>query len=58
MAVPVQSDGLNSSLSPVVYGYIAPSIDTQYNTMICICEDGGKQSILGGQHSAHQAINN
>ena len=29
-AVPVQLDGLNSALSPVVYGDIALSIDTQY----------------------------
>ena len=28
MAVPVQSDGLNSALSPVVYGDIARSINT------------------------------
>ena len=27
----VQSDGFNSALSPVVYGDIAPSINTQYN---------------------------
>ena len=27
----VQSDGLNSALSPVLYGDIALSIDTQYN---------------------------
>ena len=32
-AVPVESDGLNSALSPVVYGDIAPSINTQYNTI-------------------------
>ena len=29
--VPVQSDRLNSALSPVVYGDIALSINTQYN---------------------------
>ena len=29
----MQSDGLNSALSPVVYGYIALSINTQYNTI-------------------------
>ena len=28
----MQSDGLNSALSPVVYGDIALSINTQYNT--------------------------
>ena len=33
-AVPVQSDGFNSALSPVVYGDIALSINTQYNTKI------------------------
>ena len=27
----MQSDGLNSALSPVVYGDIALSINTQYN---------------------------
>ena len=26
----MQSDGLNSALSPVVYGYIVLSINTQY----------------------------
>ena len=31
--VPVQSDWLNSALSPVVYGDIALSINTQYNTI-------------------------
>ena len=31
-AVPVQSDGLISTLSPVVYGDIAFSINTQYNS--------------------------
>ena len=31
----MQSDGLNSALSPVVYGDIAPSINTQYNTIYC-----------------------
>ena len=30
-AVPVQSDGFNSALSPVVYGDTALSINTQYN---------------------------
>ena len=30
----MQSDGLNSALSLVVYGYIALSINTQYNTMV------------------------
>ena len=30
-AVSVQSDWLNSALSPVVYGDIALSINTQYN---------------------------
>ena len=29
-SVPVQSDWLNSALSPVVYGDIALSINTQY----------------------------
>ena len=29
----MQSDWLNSALSPVVYGDIALSINTQYNTM-------------------------
>ena len=33
-AVPVQSDGFNSALSPVVYGDIALSINAQYNTKI------------------------
>ena len=33
MAVPVQSDRFNSALSPVVYGDIALSINTQYNTV-------------------------
>ena len=32
-AVPVQFDWLNSALSPVVYGDIALSINTQYNTI-------------------------
>ena len=32
-AVTVQSDWLNSPLSPVVYGDIAQSINTQYNTL-------------------------
>ena len=32
-AVPVQLDGFNSALSPVVYGDIAPSINTKYNTI-------------------------
>ena len=32
-AVPMQSDWLNSALNPVVYGDIAGSINTQYNTM-------------------------
>ena len=27
----MQSDGLNSALSPIVYGDIALSINTQYN---------------------------
>ena len=31
-AVPVQADGFNSALSPVVYGDIALSIKTQYNS--------------------------
>ena len=29
----MQSDGLNSTLSPVVYGDIALSTNTQYNTI-------------------------
>ena len=33
-AVPVQSDGFNNALSPVVYGDIALSIDTQYNLQV------------------------
>ena len=33
----MQSDGLNSALSPVVYGDIALSINTQYNTMLYTC---------------------
>ena len=33
LAVPVQSDWLNSAFSPAVYGDIALSINTQYNTM-------------------------
>ena len=32
----MQSDGLNSALSPVVYGDIALSINTQYNTMTTV----------------------
>ena len=41
-AVPVQSDGFNSALSPVVYGDIALSINTQYKKKekkdtICYC---------------------
>ena len=28
----MQSDGFNSALSPVVYGDIALSVNTQYNT--------------------------
>ena len=31
--LPVQSDGFNSALSPVVYGDIALNINTQYNTI-------------------------
>ena len=34
LAVLVQSDGLNSTLSPVVYGDIAPSINTEYKIPI------------------------
>ena len=30
----MQSDGFNSALSPVVYGDIALSINTQYNTTL------------------------
>ena len=38
MAVPVQSDGLNIALSPVAYGDIVLSINTQYNTFfIYLC---------------------
>ena len=37
MAVPVQSDGLNGALSPVVYGDIALSINTQCNTILYPC---------------------
>ena len=33
-AVAVQSDGLNSALSPVVYGDIALSINTHYITIV------------------------
>ena len=32
----MQSDGFNSALSPVVYGDIALSINTQYNTIQCL----------------------
>ena len=32
--VKYQSDGFNSALSPVVYGDIVLSINTQYNTVI------------------------
>ena len=32
-AVPVQSDGINSTLSPVVYGDIVLSINTHYITL-------------------------
>ena len=32
-AVSVQLDGFNSALSPVVYGDIVLSINTQYNTI-------------------------
>ena len=31
--MPVQLDGLNSVLSPILYGDIALSINTQYNTI-------------------------
>ena len=30
----MQSDGFNSALSPVVYGDIAPSINTHYITFL------------------------
>ena len=30
----MQSDWLNSALSPIVYGDIALSINTQYNTIL------------------------
>ena len=36
MPVPVQSDGFNSALSPVVYGDIALSINTHYITFLII----------------------
>ena len=36
-AVPVQLDGFNSSLNPVVYGDIALSINTQYTKLLCLC---------------------
>ena len=38
-AVPVQLDWLNSALSPVVYGDIALSINTQYNTIMLMFYD-------------------
>ena len=38
-AVPVQSDGFNSALSPVVYGDIMLSINTLYNTILKVCGD-------------------
>ena len=35
----MQSDGLNTALSPVVYGDFALSINTQYNTIQLCMED-------------------
>ena len=32
----MQSDGLNSAMGPVVYGYISLSINTQYKTKKCL----------------------
>ena len=34
----MQSDGLNNALSPVVFGDIVRSINTQYNTIQCVEE--------------------
>ena len=36
----MHSDGINSALSPVVYGDIAPSINTQYYTTILYYVEG------------------
>ena len=47
--VPVQSDGLNGALSPVVYGDMALSINTQYNTE-------GKYTIQYNVDSRDQAL--
>ena len=42
----MQSDGLNSTLSPVVYGGIALSINTQYNTILKEAVEGDYYFIL------------
>ena len=62
--IPVQLDWLNSAVSPVVYGDIAPSIKTQYNTIqkrinwVCISDvrdksSGFKFQARGASASAH-----
>ena len=52
----MQLDGLNTALSPVVYGDIALSINTQYNTILRIpsyCKDSSEQNLQQMSNSSN-----